>query len=489
MPLSWYDRPADVKYQIDYSYNKISGHVSSRWGLYNGREEYRIVNVHDHLMIEKIVLKQLRRGQSHIVLMDIGAGDFQWGRGVAKFINGHPLFSHTVGASIFSLRGERSDGCQVIKDGVCTRYEYGNFKVENLFEELETRKHYLKDQVDLIVSDACFRHLVDATGTMLQAYYLLRPCTGMMCIEGFYLETSVCSHRGVENQYNLLSLFRSFNTPFFRMDSNPARRFDSFVIQKSEVPPSISLTYKNIIPSVDWSTGSNYVTLFEAGPEWRQQPAIYQHQSGGVTYSTITPEGDSLFKQIVVDHTTVCVAKRNKVAQLFYENNTKNFDSIHRLLKDLIEFDQQMVLDCIEHLISTNEQFAIRVLNHIPNKDHSLLRATLFSKDHIKYKFDNIPPLLSKLIEIASRDVLNEQLEGKTLMMAAVDFVVIANRTAPLKRLLLCPEVDLTIVSTKSGQTALDIVREERGKRQKQTLESLDSIRKVEFLLESATKK
>lgn len=461
--LDWKQRPADVKAAINNAYEVINRYSSSQWGCYNGDQEYSIAGISDHLVIEKMILARLNRGQTQFVLMDIGAGDFVWGRSAANFINNHVLFNTKIKVSIYSLRGEQNNNANVTQKGICTLFEYGSFKIENLIEEFSRRGDNLIDNVDLIVSAWCFTHLVDPTGTLLQAYELLRPKTGMIFIDGFSLETHGNSDK-THTRKNIIDLVSSFQAPFFRKYDDCNHRLDCFVMQKSDTEPHIPLTYiKARVSDGGYHMGSLCVTVFEPRSGWGDKPdfrvvQIDQEVNGYVSDGRfwLAPNGELLFKSVILDHGDIMLAKNQKVIELFSqvdisENEHECEKNIFTLLIALKKLDTKQALICIDTLLSLNKSKALHVLNYLPENDRPLLQLFSFTRS------GGVSPLFKKLAKNATVEVLNFIGYAGTLLMQAI---AIDNRTMA-ELLLTMPNIDVTVAV--KGKTALSIAIERSG--------------------------
>ena len=99
--------------------------------------------------------------------LDIGAGNYQWGRKLAQYLNAKTNLPKDVTRHIIGIRGETNLDEAVTKVGQCTLYEFGQFQVETLSDEFTKQGLQLANKVDLVVSSRCFRHLVDPVGTFV----------------------------------------------------------------------------------------------------------------------------------------------------------------------------------------------------------------------------------------------------------------------------------------------------------------------------------
>lgn len=84
--LDWHDRPSDLKILIDSAFASICKNTSSQWGLYNGTARYNLCGINDYKLMENIIRKS-PASQNDFYALDIGCGNFQWGEGLASFVD------------------------------------------------------------------------------------------------------------------------------------------------------------------------------------------------------------------------------------------------------------------------------------------------------------------------------------------------------------------------------------------------------------------
>ena len=457
--LHWNQRPLEIQQAIDDAFNRISNHACSQWGLANGHIQYELGDIDDRIVIEKLILQQLNKGQTEFVFMDIGAGNFQWGRYVTNFLNTHPLFKDRIRVSIYSLRGERNDNAPMKLQGICTLYEYGNFKIENLVAEFARLKHdNLSNKVDLIVSSWCFRHLVDPTGTLLQAYELLKLNTGMIFVDGFFLETvEQRFDYGGTYYYHIRKLFANFNAPVFMKHNDSSHRLNWFIMQKATIEPNIPLIYKDCRYVRDWGIGSERVTTFIANADWKS--GLFMQESCVPKYSILSKDSETFFQQ-QMDHSEITRIKQQKLAELL-EKVVKITDKVQLnvclmdikvLAQNLISADKNELERIVNDVFKLKPELAGLILNYMTQDTYSFLWQVGGCCNYEKIVF----PLFKRLVEVATPEVLNSMNGGiNTLLMEAVD----GEAVNVIDLLLSSPHIDVQVVND-SSKTALTIVRE-----------------------------
>lgn len=297
--LNWRHRTQEINSHIDEAYQKCQ--KREQWGCYNGQSNYGIGGVDDYKIILKTIAEGIIKGQTEFVFMDIGAGDFSWGRNVAQIIKEkEKSYNRDIKVSIYSIRGEINNLKSDNIIGICTLYEFGSFKVENLTEEFKRLGHGdIAGKVDIIVSSWCLRHLVDPTGTLLQAYEHLR-LNGKIFFDGFECQTfsDVLNIVVTSEDQEMLTLVTAFNAPFFMQEDKINRRENCFVMQKSNTYPSINMKYLSVIYLDDWhQVGSNYATVFSATEKSEMLPLKIHGESKN--YTTNSPAGERLFENML----------------------------------------------------------------------------------------------------------------------------------------------------------------------------------------------
>lgn len=179
-----------IQEKIDAVFDSLKVEKCSSWGRYNGPEEfskhqYNILQIPEHYLIKKLIL-QAPIAKKDFYFLDIGAGNFQWVKGLASFINSQKDLPNDITIHILGVRGE--GGVEKIKAiGKCKTYKLTAFKIENLVEEFESRGLFLTNIVDFAISRWTFRHLVDPLGTFVRTYHLLRPGNGILLMDGFFI--------------------------------------------------------------------------------------------------------------------------------------------------------------------------------------------------------------------------------------------------------------------------------------------------------------
>ena len=84
--LSWKERTSEINRAITGAFRAIVRNTKSGWGLFNGSDTYGIGGIKEHKLMRKII-REAPSGTKDFYALDIGAGDYQWGRGLAKYLN------------------------------------------------------------------------------------------------------------------------------------------------------------------------------------------------------------------------------------------------------------------------------------------------------------------------------------------------------------------------------------------------------------------
>lgn len=239
------DRPEEVKAAITRTFDVISDDTSSTWGSYNGVSCYSLIG-DDHLVAQKII-QGAPKDQTEFFFLDIGAGDFEWGRALVKFLNSKD-FGRKFTAHIMGVRGERLFlfDSQEGRNGSCILYERGNFQIENIGSILKNDCNGKFSKFDLIVSRWTFRHLVDPVGTFVQTYDLLRPGTGMFFGDGFFFQDKAKPEEGKEDL--MLTLLHQTQAPFLKRSFDLGRSLHPFVIQRKDSESlKLPMSYQRLV--------------------------------------------------------------------------------------------------------------------------------------------------------------------------------------------------------------------------------------------------
>lgn len=239
------DRPEEVKTAISRVFESFSTDHESNWGLYNGSKFYELVG-DDHLVAQKII-QEAPKDQTEFFFLDIGAGNFQWGRGLAEFLNSKD-FGRKFTAHIMGVRGERlllTDSKEG-RDGNCILYERGGFEIENIGSLLKNNWNGKFSKFDMIVSCWTFRHLVDPVGTFVQTYDLLRPGSGLFFADGFFFQDKADPLKHEEEL--MQTLLHQTKAPFLARSYTAGRSFNRFVIQRKDSESlKLPMSYQGLI--------------------------------------------------------------------------------------------------------------------------------------------------------------------------------------------------------------------------------------------------
>lgn len=263
--LNWKDRTPDINESISKAFARISENSESQWGVFNGDTAYSIGGIQEHKLIRKIIQEAPPENKDFYVL-DIGAGNFEWGRTLAKYLNAEKDIPKDIKIHIIGIRGENNLDKAVTELGCCKLYEFGQFQVEKLQDEFQKRGLQLANKVDLIVSRWCFRHLVDPVGTFTQAYDILRPKTGHLLLDGFHFlqENEDIEDKKFDEKMTRLCL--EMGAPFLTRKHHEGGSINDFVMCKPDDQPChLHKQYLGIekLEGPGWDVGSGTITRFK----------------------------------------------------------------------------------------------------------------------------------------------------------------------------------------------------------------------------------
>jgi hypothetical protein len=218
--------------------------------------------------MKKIIQEGALKGRKEFYALDIGAGNFQWGKGLADFIDKQTDLPKDIKVHITNVRGERNLGKRTIETDRCKIYNLGAFKVEEIFEQFKEQGLDLEGKIDLAVSHWCFRHLVDPVGTALQVCQLLRR-NGFFFVDGFFFlrnQEKMSDNRGNEA---MTQLFLDMKAPFLTRNIDCVRSLNHFVLRKPGASDCrLPIRYLDVEEIGDnWQVGSQCVTRFQRDPQ------------------------------------------------------------------------------------------------------------------------------------------------------------------------------------------------------------------------------
>jgi hypothetical protein len=261
--LDWRRRPDDLNEAISRAFNRIESDTRSDWGLYNGSKEYKLCGINEYALMKKII-KDAPESRDTFFALDIGAGNFQWGRALADYLGQQKDLRTDIQVNIISIRGERNEAQNTYQQGICKIHEFGSFKIEELASEFKRLNFHFENNVDLIVSAWCFRHLADPVGTFQQSYELLKPKTGCFLVDTFYFEVDgISTPEDMHTNELLTQLFIDSKSTFIKHINLETRPFLEFFLQKSDCGPyKLPMVYDSISRTT-LDVGSRSITRFE----------------------------------------------------------------------------------------------------------------------------------------------------------------------------------------------------------------------------------
>jgi SAM-dependent methyltransferase len=277
--LDWTQRPEALRTKITEAFCKVNKDTESKWGLYNGSDEYVMLQTQDNNLVEAII-RNAPKTQKEFWFLDIGAGNFDWGRWRKWFLKDHlarpwPLnccqqkqswLPRDIKINIVGIRGEQNSESKAaqLADNIRV-YNIGSFRVEDLHQEFQRVFGYsLEGRIDLIVTHWCFRHLVDPVGTFVQAYNLLRPGSGLFFFDGFFFLPEQETIGNVNPVKTMITLLEETQAPFLMQKHDSCRSLPHFVVRRPSSEPCRLLMNYFSSDHMPWGyqVGSGQVTRF-----------------------------------------------------------------------------------------------------------------------------------------------------------------------------------------------------------------------------------
>jgi SAM-dependent methyltransferase len=182
------NRPWEIQKFVDYHFDLFVKETGSSW-TFNGSTSYNLAYIDD----VKLALHIIKNGTSHVPqqlsysFIDLGAGDFRWSKNMAALVNSGVQsgeISSNIKLKIYGLRGESHNGLEKRTEGVCTIYDFGNFKLEDLAESFLKKGVPTEEQnFDLVISRKTLVHLVDPLAMIMQVHAHLKKDSGFFVFD------------------------------------------------------------------------------------------------------------------------------------------------------------------------------------------------------------------------------------------------------------------------------------------------------------------
>lgn len=260
--LDWRQRPEPLQKRIDKAFLAVNQSTSSRWGLYNGDFEYHMCSVEEQKLMKKMILDAYPK-QKEFYVVDFGAGNFQWGRALADYLDSQPDLPKDIKVHIIGVRGEQNLEKPITDTPRCRIYELGSFKIEEMTEQFKRLGLDLHNKIDMASSRWCLRHLADPVGTFVQIVNCLRPKTGHFMFDGFlFLYQDQLQTKDSYNE-NMVQLLSDANVSFLMKQFDSARSLNHFVIQKKDdMPCQLPMSYAGVLDAYRYQIGSENMTRF-----------------------------------------------------------------------------------------------------------------------------------------------------------------------------------------------------------------------------------
>jgi hypothetical protein len=270
--LHWDQRPLETQECISLSYSNLVDQSRSAWGCYNGGMDYGMCGIKEYALMREIII-EAQKNRKDFYALDVGAGNFQWSKGLATFIDEQTDILEGVRVHIIGIRGEnysKDFKDRIVETKRCKVYSLGAFKVEEIFAQFKDLigelGFDLENEVDLAVSRWCSRHLVDPVGTFLQIYQLLRPQTGFFLLDGFwFLLQNTSLEQDLSCDFRMTQLLLDAKIPFLTRFFNEAGSLSHFALQRrDEQPCQLPLNYLSTVKNVEHHViASKCITRFK----------------------------------------------------------------------------------------------------------------------------------------------------------------------------------------------------------------------------------
>ena len=245
-------RSERLQTDIKDAFDKISSRKEAKETFhFYGSDYYGFLGIDDNAFFDRI-LKESPTEQENFYVLDVGAGDFSWGKALVRYINKENL-SPKIKVHIVSVTGEKYKGVDIQEIGSCKQYNIGAFNIENIEDIFSKSKEIgLKDvKFDWIVSRYTFIHLVDPAGTFSQCYDLLKP-GGFISMDGFPINYH--NHPKITRRNSIVEFLQDVGEPYLIRDYGSDRGFYQFLLKKTSENPSIPMQYAD---SVGWTEIAN----------------------------------------------------------------------------------------------------------------------------------------------------------------------------------------------------------------------------------------
>lgn len=242
--LDWTSRPNGVVNKIDNIFQdlvdkyNLYGH---RWIFY-GAETYGMCGVDEHQLMKQLIKDSPYQRDFYVI--DMGAGDFTWGKSLSKFLNAQEDLQRDITIHIIGTRAEPYHFDSEYIDGKCQLHHLDMFKMECLESEFTKKGFYLREKVDLIVTKMALQHCVDSLGTFAQSFHLLRPKSGIMIFDGF--KYAIQGDSG--SKEDITPLLIDMQVPFLTSDQH------GFIMRRAEMNiSSFPMKYTGTVYESDYN--------------------------------------------------------------------------------------------------------------------------------------------------------------------------------------------------------------------------------------------
>jgi len=257
-------RPEKVQAAVNEAFDKIKEKSIESW-LYNGQSCYWLLGFHDEDLLRNLALEN--NDKQDIYVMDVGCGMGDWGEHAMKIFSSEACNKTGKHFHIFNITGGKECNETVLQKNNVTLYQFNQFKMENIDEELTKRGFNLEGKFDLIVSNWTLRHLVDPFGTLKRIYNLLKPLQGMFMSNGFLFKFNDSEEIEAFPHQKNANILSGINAASLFRDWNHGRDVDQFLLVRNDSQElEIPLEYSGNICKIEGcQCASEVVTEYNKG--------------------------------------------------------------------------------------------------------------------------------------------------------------------------------------------------------------------------------
>src|SRR5579885_3031683 len=114
--LHWTQRSNAHLEKITEAFEKVLNEDADWW--YNGDTHYNMCGIEESRALKAVIL-EAPKDRKEFYVLDMGAGDFQWSKTLAEYINKQTDLPSDITVHIINLRGEPYEGEKTVTSGKC----------------------------------------------------------------------------------------------------------------------------------------------------------------------------------------------------------------------------------------------------------------------------------------------------------------------------------------------------------------------------------